>query len=563
VPPDKTDRRFRRFSRKSDIAFSSHEASFKAAITDYSLKGIGFFSDAGLSIPAGSSISFSAPDLCLTGEGRLVWLQSSRSGTRGGIEKELISGSLRYHPLPDVFGHIRACRRTGVLEIFDPPRVKKIYFSAGEIVNAASSVEEERLIELLLRTGRINEDQYYQAIAAAEKQHLSHGVVLVRLGLLKPEDLVTSVKNRAEQIIVDIFQWEEGIFRFTEGLDPGNGVGALKIDATDLIYRGISGIRNSSSLLNSMPSLDTVLCLGNGGSTPDNFILDAQGQDTLHLVDGKKRIRDILADSTNHLQRMKSLYALLASGLVEVHEKDSMEDRRARPVGDGPGASPEFLKKIDLFYEKVEAGDYYAVLKVERTASPDEIKKGYYQAAKEFHPDRHQDITCETYRHKLNTIFSALTSVYKTLSDSARRHEYDRASAADAGPKVAHHDHRLNNEDLARSRFRQGKDALRRGAYSEARQLFAQAAYLDSGIAEYHFFLGLAYVREKNYREARKSFGSALELDPYNPEYTAELGHCFAGLGLHLRARSTFEKALRLAPDNKRAIEGIRSIAAG
>lgn len=59
--------------------------------------------------------------------------------------------------------------------------------------------------------------------------------------------------------------------------------------------------------------------------------------------------------------------------------------------------------------------DYYAILGIAKTASPDEIKKAYRKLAMKHHPDRGGD------EHK----FKEINEAYDTLSDPEKRREYD------------------------------------------------------------------------------------------------------------------------------------------
>ena len=78
------------------------------------------------------------------------------------------------------------------------------------------------------------------------------------------------------------------------------------------------------------------------------------------------------------------------------------------------------------------AADYYALLKIRRDATQDEVKRAYRRLARELHPDVNPDP--ETQER-----FKEITQAYEVLSDTDKRRMYDMgvdpfaASTAGAG----------------------------------------------------------------------------------------------------------------------------------
>lgn len=69
--------------------------------------------------------------------------------------------------------------------------------------------------------------------------------------------------------------------------------------------------------------------------------------------------------------------------------------------------------------------DYYEVLGVSKTATPDEIKKAYRTLAIKYHPDRHQSDP-EDKKKEAEEKFKEAAEAYDVLSDPDKRQKYDQ-----------------------------------------------------------------------------------------------------------------------------------------
>jgi curved DNA-binding protein CbpA len=63
--------------------------------------------------------------------------------------------------------------------------------------------------------------------------------------------------------------------------------------------------------------------------------------------------------------------------------------------------------------------DYYAILDIPRDATPAQIKKAYYQKARDYHPDKNENPQAEE-------IFKLISEAYNILSDDNKRQLYDK-----------------------------------------------------------------------------------------------------------------------------------------
>ena len=81
-------------------------------------------------------------------------------------------------------------------------------------------------------------------------------------------------------------------------------------------------------------------------------------------------------------------------------------------------------KLLDMFYRLADL-DLYEALGVERTAEKKTIKRAYYELASVYHPDRFFRKRLGSFKQKMEAVFSRVTEAHDTLTDKAKRAEYD------------------------------------------------------------------------------------------------------------------------------------------
>jgi len=530
--------------------------SFKATSLDFSLGGLGIFLEDNVSMPAGSKVDFKIKELNLDIDGKIVWSQVVDSHLRMGIERLSITGSLDHYPLADILLDLQRSEKNGILEIKQGPILKRVYIKNGDLIFATSNMEEDRLGDILLRDGTINQKQYDHSVSVMKETVKRHGTVLVELKYLKANDLIRAVRHQVEEIILSLFQLNHAEFVFLDGPLRSQEVITLKLSAANLIFNGIRAAYNLLLINQSMPHQDSILCYS---ADPMDLFQDIHLNDSdkeiLSLIDGKRTMKEIFSlSSLDYFQTMRTLYAFLSIRMVEISKKGLKGDEPWEKIIEDPAVETDsaFIKKVDDVFGKLTNTDYYSILDIERNATREEIKKAYYKVAKVFHPDRHFSLPSETLKNKLNAIFSRITEAYRILSDLKLRNNYDQS----LGIKQATTER--SNEDIADMRFREGKEALNNGSFTNAAELFGQAAYLNGSISAYYFYMGLAYEKAKKFREAEKAFRHALKLDPFRADYLAELGHVYLKLDLLLRAQTAFEKALTINPSHEKAVKGLQ-----
>ena len=84
--------------------------------------------------------------------------------------------------------------------------------------------------------------------------------------------------------------------------------------------------------------------------------------------------------------------------------------------------------------------DYYEILGINKSASPEEIKKAYRKVAIQFHPDKNPD------NKEAEEKFKEAAEAYEVLSDADKRTKYDRFGHARSGGGFS--GHTMNMEDI-------------------------------------------------------------------------------------------------------------------
>ena len=105
--------------------------------------------------------------------------------------------------------------------------------------------------------------------------------------------------------------------------------------------------------------------------------------------------------------------------------------RGGSPFGQrgGGGGSP-FGQRQPPGQPAKQRRDYYAILKIDKNASPRQVKKAYHGRAKEWHPDRNVDAEPKR-KEKADRNFKLIARAYEVLSDKATRRAYDAGEDVD------------------------------------------------------------------------------------------------------------------------------------
>lgn len=530
-----------------------------AMTVDVSTFGFQLVFEAGTVVAPGERCQLTLVDMNSVVDGSLVWVNDRSDAVLAGVKKiPVLKGNLKTTSLAELLLGISGHRISGALRFSRGPAEKSIYFAKGEIVGAESNQEFDDISSLLLRTGRISQDDFDRVLAMRRKAPSESVVdILVRLGYLEAGAVENAAIFRTREIAKSLFGWSEGAFEFLASQAPRDGAHRLDLSTAALIVVGIRGMRPDriDEMLAPVDSFPLSL-------TEDPFHLfqsvplTKEERSFLKLVDGRDSIRQIVAKSGLPGQKArKAVCVLLGICLVEFGE--TIVDESAIKDVRGSVSEMSGLKiRIDKTYSSLDAMSHYEVLGISPNADGGDIKKAYYRMAKDFHPDMHHKLGTG-YEAKLTALFGRVSEAYDVLSDENKRKKYDQKQGAclshtsmDAG----------SYGQLARNYYKDGGVKFSAGQYSAAAELFRRAISLQPENGLYYFATGKALLMiPRRLKDAEEFLLKAIEKEPYNYNYLLVLGHLYLKARLPNRAKRVFTEVLSAEPGNATAVKGLEA----
>jgi len=455
---------------------------------------------------------------------------------------------------------------------------KYLFFQDGFLIHAKTNHPLELLGEVLFRMGKLSTEDFKKIDEYIEPRK-SIGSVLLERGLLSKESLQEGLIYQMREIVLNMFSVFDAELKFQEDVDFSEQVFDVKLKLPVMIEEGIRHMRHN-------PALETFLSdkIPVPKSIDFYLRLTEQEREMLDKVNGESTAGELLSSSEFMPELFwKSLYLLYCLDLVDLRgevqpsldreirpkeaeeEKEKKEEREEERVEEKIGKEEkeeekrgdvkekeqaEVEERIDEvleFHEKLSSLNYYQILGLAAEASPEDVKKSYFRLARKFHPDLFgRDLASET-KKKIDTLFSHITKAYQTLSDQAKKNEYNGKLGAPSDE-----DKRRDLVKEAEKRFRQGKFLFNQARYEEALVFLEQSVRLSRDKASYFLLLAMTQTKLHIYRkEAEKNFIRALKLEPWNAEAYAALGLLYKKEGLQIKAKKQFEKALQIDPDHR------------
>jgi hypothetical protein len=325
---DEEKRTFARYSVESECEVRIGSETFRGKVVDYS-DGVGVIIKKNPALVKGVEA-----DIKIVGDeiefgAEIVWTTDLGYHLRVGFRRlGNLRGNLENYRLSDILVGINKGRKTGILEITTGSIIKKILIRNGDKIFAASTNQDDRLGETLIKEGEITLEEFNQASYLVSKTGERLGKVLVNLGYLKQNDLVRVVQNQVERIILGLFNVGEGKFEFQEGSLPSVEPITLQMSSANLVYKGIKQINNFVLVKKMCPPDDTIFNLSeNPMKVFKSITLEDSDKQILSYVNGINPLKRILSLSpSKNFDTLKTIITLHSIELIHIKGEDEAPD---------------------------------------------------------------------------------------------------------------------------------------------------------------------------------------------------------------------------------------------
>jgi len=249
-----------------------------------------------------------------------------------------LSGNLKTVAFSDILQLLATGKKTGVLECMTGSRKKEVAFKGGNIIYSASiNSTEDMLGQMLLKKGKISKTDLDRALILHKQTGRQLGTTLIDMQLFSKEEVAECLKLQIEEIVYNLFSWQEGEFAFKENDTPKNIPFLIELNTMNVIMEGTRRIDEWMEIQKVLPPDDVLLRIAKSPKIArEEVTLSLEEFKLLSLINGERTMSDLVDESVlGEFVACRALYRLIVNNLVEVagrRKDDSAEHENEEEV---------------------------------------------------------------------------------------------------------------------------------------------------------------------------------------------------------------------------------------
>ena len=465
-------------------------------------------------------------------------------------------------------------KRTGRLIFRRGEILKYFFFEEGNLFQVKTNRPEERLGEILVKLEKIPNGTLARIDEFIEPNR-NIGEVLRGTGLISEEDLSAALGEQMRTVALNSFPIFDAEIVFQEREDFTAQKGAAKVNIPFLIEYGIRRMAYDPLLQTFLESKMPVV-----KNRIYAYLLTEEERAILERISGAATAESILSSMGSIPETFwKSLFLFYCLDVIDFKSEEAQgraeteaakeeeaehEQPKRKETDEGPQRQvpdediKQRLDEVVALKSALVTRNYYQLLNVSRTASPEDIKRAYFNLARRYHPDSFGRVISKESLDQIGEVFNAVTMAYRTLINKEKRKGYD------GGLSGGHVEELGDVAKRADTKFRQGKTLYAQERYEDAIIYLEEAVRMRKNKGDYYLLLAMAESKIPAFsKKAEGDFLKAVSLEPWNPEGYIGLGYLYKREGMIAKAAKNFQKALEVDADHKLAKQELRLIKEG
>ena len=167
-------------------------------------------------------------------------------------------GSLRDLNLPELLAIVSGGEKSGVITIRSDAGTAQVHVSEGRIVMASDTLRDERFGEIMLKLGKISQEQLTAALEAQEHSGGARrlGSLLVEMGAITTADQDAALLYQTCEALYDLCTWQVGYFQFDAQEPPERSGISIQVETLleEVDRRAAAGERTRQESIRSADS---------------------------------------------------------------------------------------------------------------------------------------------------------------------------------------------------------------------------------------------------------------------------------------------------------------------
>jgi len=447
-----------------------------------------------------------------------------------------MANPVKKYPVPLIFKKIQKDKMSGELIIIHDNFTKRLYFIKGRLAFADTTVDKERLGDILLSIGKITKDQFDKLtrLVTGNEKNRKTGEVLTEITPLSMHDVYHALVLQIKIIAASAFKLKEGEWRFIVKPPEIRNPHKFHIRLPEIVAEGIKQIPDFSYYKRRF-SMRAPVTTSIPEETRRYLTADQlKFYITLSNYTNEPLMRVLTELKTPENDIWRNIAAFYYMNILDFIEFTI--DKEANQGIEEINDLHHRMKNQDL--------DFYQLLGVNNKSGSKEIKDAYFNFSRKYHPDRLLAPPDSTIKLRANEVLAEVNRAYETLSNEDKRREYDARGFKETPNKD---EERINQSKKARNLYLKANTLYKLKKYFEASSLMEEAVQRDSSKASYYLLLGMCHAKlpaTKN--RAEQCLKKAAEMEPWNADHMFALGELYKSENLMKKAQIYFDKALEI-----------------